>query len=145
MDAIIDPSADVLWDAVRTVVDPDGVHESVPTTPQQWLDLRRAAVRIIEGANLLMIPGRAAAPRDSKSEVPGVELEPAEIETLIRKKRKTFDDFALALQDLASHAVGAIETKDAPALLNVGSEIQDVCEACHKTFWYPGEKLPPRN
>src|SRR5437667_7449081 len=67
MESIIDPSADALWGAVGTVVDQAGIHESVPKTPQEWLDLRRAAVRIIEGSNLLMMPGRAAAPAGTRA------------------------------------------------------------------------------
>jgi len=47
--------------------------------------------RIIEGANLLMMPGREAAPPGAKSEAPGVELEPPEITVLVRKNRASFD------------------------------------------------------
>src|SRR6266436_2200391 len=79
MESIIDPSADVVWGAGGTVVDKDGFHELAPKTEEQWLDVRRAAVRIIEGGNLLMMPGREGAPPGTKSETPGVELEPAEI------------------------------------------------------------------
>src|SRR5256885_12944946 len=57
MDSIIDPSADVLWGAGGTVVDRDGFHDLTPKTQQEWLDVRRAAVRIMEGGNLLSIPG----------------------------------------------------------------------------------------
>src|SRR5580704_13082894 len=62
MQSIIDPSADVLWGAAGTVVDKEGFHDLIPKTQEQWLDVRRAAVRIIEGGNLLMMPGREAAP-----------------------------------------------------------------------------------
>src|ERR1700751_4836856 len=78
MESIVDPSADVLWGAVGTVVDKEGIHESSPKTPEGWRDVRHAAVRIIEGGNLLMMPGRDAAPAGAKSEAPGVELEAAE-------------------------------------------------------------------
>src|SRR2546422_9293829 len=50
MESIIDPSADELWGAVGTVVDQDGTHERFPKTQEEWLGLRRAAVRIIEGS-----------------------------------------------------------------------------------------------
>jgi hypothetical protein len=142
MESIIDPSADILWGAVGTVVDEEGVHESLPKTPEEWLDLRRAAVRIIEGSNLLMMPGREAAPAGTKSEVPGVELEPAEITALIKKKRKSFDAFAKALRVLGLEALRATDAKNAALLMDVGGRMQDLCESCHKTFWYPNEKLP---
>src|SRR5437588_5195099 len=90
MDSIIDPSADVLWGAGGTVVDRDGFHDLTPKTQQEWLDVRRAAVRITEGGNLLMMPGREAAPVGTKSDTPGVELEPAQINALIKKDRRSF-------------------------------------------------------
>ena len=76
MESIIDPSADVLWGAAGTVVDKEGIKELSPKTPEEWLNVRRAAVRLIEGSNLLMMPGREAAPPGTKSDAPGVELEP---------------------------------------------------------------------
>jgi hypothetical protein len=142
MESIIDPSADVLWGAVVTVVDKEGVHESFPKTQEEWIDVRRAAVRIIEGANLLMVPGREAAPVGTKSEVPGVELEPVQITALIKKNRKSFDAFAKALQLLGLEALRASDTKNIALLMDVGGRMEDVCESCHRTFWYPGEKLP---
>jgi len=140
MESIIDPSADVLWGAVGTIMDKQGVQELVPKTPEEWLDLRRAAVRIIEGGNLLMMPGREAAPAGTKSEAPGVELEPPEITVLIKKKRKSFDAFARALQVLGLEALRASEAKDVPLLEDIGGRMEDVCESCHQTFWYPQAK-----
>src|SRR4029077_1505943 len=144
MESIIDPSADVLWGAVGTIMDKQGVQELVPKTPEEWRDLRRAAVRRIEGGNLLMMPGREAAPAGTKSEAPGVELEPAQITALIKKKRKSFDAFAKALQVLGLEALRASDAKNVALLLDVGGRMEDVCESCHKTFWYPYEQLPAR-
>ena len=75
MESIIDPSADVLWGAAGAVIDKQGVQDLSPKTPEEWLNVRRAAVRMIEGPNLLMMPGREAAPAGAQSEAPGVELE----------------------------------------------------------------------
>jgi hypothetical protein len=142
MDSIVDPSADVVWGAVGTVVDQDGAHETFPKTQEEWLNVRRAAIRIIEGANLLMMPGREAAPSGSKSEAPGVELEPPEITALIKKNRASFDAFARALQAVGAEAVRASDAQDTAALLDIGGRMQDVCESCHQVFWYPGAKQP---
>jgi hypothetical protein len=142
MDSIVDPSADVLWGAVGTVVDQEGVHDNFPKTQEEWLNVRRAAIRIIEGSNLLMMPGREAAPPGSKSEAPGVELEPPEITALIRKNRRSFDVFARTLQALGLEAMRAIEAQDTTALLEIGGRMQDACEHCHQEFWYPGAKQP---
>ena len=142
MESIIDPSADALWGAAGTVVDKEGIHELLPKTQEEWLDVRRAAVRLIEGGNLLMMPGREAAPVGAKSEAPGVELEPAQITALIKKNRKNFNAFAKALQALGVEALRASDTKDVVLLIDIGGRMEDVCESCHKTFWYPQENLP---
>jgi hypothetical protein len=137
MESMIDPSADTLWGAAGTVVDKQGTQDLSPKTPEAWLDVRHAAVRIIEGANLLMMPGREAAPVGAKSDAPGVELEPPEITVLIKKKRKSFDAFARALQALGLEALRATEAKDVPLLEDIGGRMENVCESCHQTFWYP--------
>ena len=143
MDSIIDPSADAIWGAAGTIVDKDqGVVDLFPKTEAEWLDVRRAAVRILEGGNLLMMPGRKAAPAGAKSETPGVELEPAEITALINKNRNGFDSFARALQAAGVEAVRASEAKDTDLLMDVGARMEDVCEGCHQTFWYPQQKQP---
>jgi hypothetical protein len=145
MQSIIDPSADVLWGASGAVVDKEGIHELAPKTQEEWVEPRRAAVRIIEGGNLLMMPGREAAPVGAKSDAPGAELEPADITVLIKKKRKSFDAFAKALQGVGTEALRAIDSKDADLLLDVGARVENVCEGCHQTFWYPQEKAESSN
>jgi hypothetical protein len=144
MESIIDPSADALWSAVGTVVDKEGIHESAPKTHEDWLDMRHAAVRIIEGSNLLMMPGREAAPVGAKSDAPGVELEPAQIAALINNNRESFNAFAKALQGLGLEALRASDAQNAAQLMDIGAEMESVCESCHQTFWYPPEKRPAR-
>lgn len=140
MESIIDPSADTLWGAVGTVVDNEGIHEMFPKTQEEWQEPRRAAVRIVEGSNLLIMPGREAAPPGTKSEAPGAELEPPQITVLIKEKRQSFDTFARALQGLGIEAIAAIDAKDTSLLLEIGARMENVCEGCHQTFWYPQEK-----
>jgi hypothetical protein len=140
MESIIDPSADGLWGAVGTVVDNEGIHELFPKTQEEWREPRRAAVRIIEGSNLLMMPDREAAPAGAKSEAPGAELGPPQITALITENRKSFEAFARALQDVGLEAVRAIDAKDPSLLLEIGARMESVCEGCHQTFWYPPEK-----
>jgi hypothetical protein len=141
MASMIDPSADALWGAVGTVVDKDrGIVELRPKTPEEWRNLRRAAMRMSEGANLLTTPGLQAAPAGTKSETPGVELEPVQITALVSKNRTSFVAFAGALQGLGAEAMRAADSKDAGLLMDVGGRMEDVCESCHQTFWYPPEK-----
>jgi hypothetical protein len=111
-----------------------------PKTPEEWADVRHAAVRIVEGSNLLMMPGRDAAPAGDKSEAEGVELEPAQITSLVKKNRKSFDSFAKSLQALGTEAMRASDAKDVMLLMDIGARMESVCEGCHQTFWYPPER-----
>jgi hypothetical protein len=86
------------------------------------------------------MPGRDAAPVGAKSEAPGVELEPPQIAALIEQNRETFDTFAKALQVLGSEALRASEARNAALLLDIGARMENVCESCHQTFWYPPGK-----
>jgi hypothetical protein len=137
MELIIDPSAKEIWQAVKTVTDREGIHELFPKTAEEWLDMRRAAVRIMEGGNMLMMPDREAAPVGTKSKTPGVELEPAEIDALIKKNRQSFNAFARALRNLGLEALRASDDKNAALLLEIADRMQPVCAGCHHTFWYP--------
>jgi hypothetical protein len=137
MELIIDPSANGIWQAVATVVDREGIHELFPKTQKEWLDMRRAAVQIMEGGNLLMMPDRDAAPVGTKSKTPGVELEPAQISAMIKRNRKSFDEFAETLRNLGLDALRASDDQKAVLLLEIGDRMQPVCAGCHQTFWYP--------
>ena len=144
MDSIVDPSADVVWGAAGSIVDNSGTKDLLPKTAEGWHDVRRAAVRIIEGGNLLMMPGREAAPAGTKSEAPGVELEPAQIGELIKKKRKSFNEFAKELQQIGLQVLRASDEMNGDALIEVGGRMEDVCERCHQTFWYPAASQAAR-
>jgi hypothetical protein len=144
MQSIVDPSADAVWGAVGTVADKQGLRDLSPKTPQEWLEVRRAGVRLVEGANLLMMPDREAAAAGVQSDAPGVELEPAEITALIRKDRASFEAFAMALQAVSVDVLQAVETKNTALLIEVGGRMEEVCESCHQTFWYPHEQTPTR-
>src|SRR6187397_1851214 len=55
MEAIIDPSADVVWESVQTVVTPGGTDEQMPKNDEEWAAVRRGAIRVVEGTTLLMM------------------------------------------------------------------------------------------
>ena len=143
MQSIVDPSADLVWNAVTTVQTATGTIDKVPKTPEEWLKVRHGAVGLSEGANLLMMPGRHVAQPHEKSDTPGVELEPAEMEVLIDKDRAAFIQRARALHEAGMAAVAAAEAKDAQKLFEVGEQIEQACENCHSHYWYPNEKIPP--
>ncbi|HEX5106925.1 MAG TPA: hypothetical protein VFV95_00700 [Vicinamibacterales bacterium] len=143
MQSVVDTNADVVWLSVSTVASEKGLVETAPKTDEEWATVRHGAIALAEAANLLMMPGRHVARPGEKSETPGVELEPEEMEALINKDRDTWYKRAAALHDAALVALKAIEAKDADKVFQVGSQIEEACENCHSHYWYPNEKIPP--
>jgi hypothetical protein len=81
-------------------------------------------------------------PPGTKSDTPGVELEPEEIAVLIKENRRAFDTFAKELQSLGLEALRATERKDPNSLIEIGARMENVYESCHQTFWYPPKPAP---
>jgi hypothetical protein len=139
MDSLVDPSADVLWESVATVVTAAGTDERAPRTDDEWANVRRSAIRLLEATNLLQMPGRHVAKPGEKSENPGIELGPEEIEGAINQDRAAFIAFAHGLHDAALPALRAIDARDAQGLGDAGEKIDTACENCHLRYWYPNE------
>jgi hypothetical protein len=139
---IVDPQADVVWLSVTTVANETGLVETRPQNEDEWTKVKQGAMTLAEAANLLMMPGRKVAAPGHKSEVPGIELEPEEMDALIAKDRGAFEQRARALHDAAMAAYRAAEAKDADKVFEVGETIEHACEGCHSQYWYPNEKIP---
>ena len=137
MDSIVDPSADVLWESVATIVSAKGTEERRPRTDEEWANVRRNAIRLLEATNLLVMEGRHVAKPGEKSENPGIELEPEQMEKLINDDRAAFIKFAQGLHDAAMPALKSIDDKNAEGLLDAGELIDNACENCHLKYWYP--------
>lgn len=143
MQSVVDPNADVVWLAVTTVQSAKGTDETRPKNDEEWTKVRHGAIALTEASNLLLVPGRHVARPGEKSETPGVELEPSEMETLINKDPAAWRKRAHGLHEAGLAALQAIDAKDADELFEVGEQIERACEACHSQYWYPNEKIPP--
>jgi len=141
MDSIVDPSADVVWDSVEVVVTASGTEERAPKTDDEWKEVRRRAVSIIEASNMLLVPGRHIARPGEKAENPKIELPPEQIETMVNADRAQWATLAHGLHDAGSAALKAIDEKDKTALLYSGDGLDRACENCHLKYWYPPDLL----
>ncbi len=137
MDSMVDPSADALWESVATIVSAAGTDERRPKTDEDWKNVRRHAVILVEATNLLKMEGRHIAKPGEKSENPGIELEPEQMEKMMAEDRQSFIKLANALHDAALPALKAIDAKNAEGLLDAGEAIDVACENCHLKYWYP--------
>ena len=141
MASMVDPSADVLWESVATIVDKNGINDRRPRTDDEWAVVKRSAVTLVEATNLLLIDRHAGKPGDVSAN-PNIELSPEEIDALRAKDPEVWKTFVKGLYDSAIPALNAINAKDADELLNSGEAIDVACENCHLHYWYPPGKVP---
>ena len=134
---IVDPAADSIWNAVVVEVTTSGTHERVPSTDEEWATLRGHALTLLEATNLLLMDGRRVAVPGSRSEMPGVDLEPEQIEALLAADRGAWNAFVGGLHDTGLIVLAAVEAKDSEALLVAGDALDLACENCHTRYWYP--------
>jgi hypothetical protein len=118
MALVVEPAAEVYWDAVGVIVDAEGEHQMAPTTDEEWLAVTSAAYMVAESGNLLMMDGYA------------------------------LDDGAWiamsrALVEVGRQAVEAAESRSLDAVFDMGAEIYYVCTNCHAT--YAAESLRPND
>jgi cytochrome c556 len=140
MDSMVDPSAEFLFDAVATIADEHGITEKAPHTDEEWKEVRRRAVQLLEAPNLLIMKGRQVAHVDEKSENPEIELQPAQIQALIDGDRALFLDRARTLQEAGTLALKAADAKDKDALFAACERLDKACENCHLKYWYPNDQ-----
>lgn len=145
MQGIVDPTSKAIWDAVGTESGKNGIVEKAPKTDEEWAVVQHNALSLAEAANLLKVPGRHMSlpeQANAKSQPDAAELTPAQIEEKVNRDRGAWDTKADALRVTATKAVAAAKAHDKDGILNVGEEIDNACESCHKVYWYPDDVQP---
>ena len=137
MRAVIDPAADAVWDAVVITSTREGIEREVPDSDDDWLALEHHAVRLLEAGNLLQIEGRRIAAPDSVSELPGIDLEPADIAVRVAEQYGAWLRAGRELHDAGVVVLDAVRARSIDALLESGDRLDAACESCHSRFWYP--------
>ena len=145
MDAVIDPSADALWDSVSIVETAKGTVFHQPHSDEEWQNVRRHAIALIEGTNLLVMDGRRLVAPGSPVLDQGTSgvLSAEEGQKLLDAQHPAFVQFARALREAGTQMLTSIDKKDPTGMMNAGAAMDGVCESCHLTFWYPNQVIPP--
>ncbi len=118
MTATIDPAAEVVFDAVGTIISASGVEEIAPQNDAEWATVRDNALLLAESGNLLMIGDRA-------------------------KDKGDWMKMSQALVDVGVVAMKAAETKNPEALFEAGGQVYEVCSQCHDRYWQEGARRRP--
>ena len=109
MESFIEPSADVIWLSVGTIVTAAGEEHIRPKTEEEWTKVRNAAVAVSEAGNLLMMEPRA---RDADE----------------------WMRLSKAMVDTGAEAIKAADAKDPDAVFEAGAQIYAVCSNCHAKY-----------
>jgi hypothetical protein len=138
---MLDPSADNIFDSVKVVETKDGTVETMPRTDQDWEKIRVGAVTLAEGVYLLKIPRPFAPPGDLNNSTgpDAVELAPAQIRAKVEKDPVEWNARIEALRNVGLEVLDIVKRKDVKELWDAGQNLDEACENCHKSYWYPGE------
>lgn len=109
MRAVVEPAADVVWNAVKTIETKDGTQDVRPQTDEEWLAVRNAAVAVAESGNLLMMAPRA-------------------------KNGGEWMQLTQAMIDTGQEAIKAAEARNAEKLFTVGGDLYESCSNCHRKY-----------
>lgn len=110
MTRILEPAAEVYWDAVGWIEDEEeGTIELRPTTPEEWEAVVGAAYTVAEAGNLLMMEGRA---QDDG--------------TWVRMSQEMIE--------ASERAIEAAEARNESAVFDAGAELYYTCTSCHATY-----------
>jgi len=141
MKYMIDPVADNIFNAVGSTITRHGTVDVEPRTEEDWEKIRIGAVSLAEGAYLLKIRRPFAPPGDENNSTgpDAVELSPAQITAKVERDPVEWNARIEALRNVALEALDVVKRKDVNELWDVGENLDKACEACHRSYWYPGE------
>ena len=138
---MLDPMADNVFDSVSIVVDRHGTVEKSPKTEEDWDRIRTGGITLAEGAYLLKVRRPFAPPGDENNSTgpEAVELSPAQILAKVERDPVEWNARIEALRNVGLEVLDIVRRKDANELWEASDNLETACEACHRSYWYPGE------
>ena len=138
---LIDPIADNVFDAVSVITTKSGQQEKAPKTDEDWARVQLGGVGIAESAALLRIRRPFAPAGDLNNSVgpDAVELSPAQITAKIERDPVEWNARVEALRNVGLEVIEIVKRRDVQELWDAGQNLDEACENCHRSYWYPGE------
>lgn len=139
MSGMIVPAANGVWGAVAVRSTANGLEEVAPETDEEWETVRNEALQLVEAANLLMMKGRIVTGPEHPLLDANLEgnMTAEQINAKIEIDWDLFVSFAQAFQSAALVSLAAIDAHDTRRLSDSVVGLNEACENCHTTFWYP--------
>ena len=114
--SVIEPAAEVYWDAVGVIMDEEGTRRIEPRTAGEWEAVENAAFVLAESGNLLLLEDRVQG-------------------------RDHWRTMSRAMIEVGRRAVEAARARDPDAVFEAGGEVYLICTGCHAA--YAAETLRP--
>ena len=114
--SVIEPAAEVYWDAVGVIMDEEGTRHIEPRTAGEWEAVENAAFVLAESGNLLLVEDRV-------------------------RGRDHWRAMSRSMIEIGRRAVEAARARDPDAVFKAGGEVYLVCTGCHAV--YASETLRP--
>jgi hypothetical protein len=109
MKHVVNPAAEAFWKSSGSVSTEGGTEARAPTSDAAWTAMIDNAAVVLEGGNLLALPGRGPAdPRWTR--------------------------FARQLADAGAQGMAAAGSKDPDKVFEAGGAMYEACFACHRAF-----------
>jgi hypothetical protein len=109
MNGITGPNALIVYNAVGTIINAEGVKEIEPQNDEEWANVANAAAAVIESGNLLLIGDRALDTGDW---------------VMMTK----------AMMESGQAALKAAQAKDKEGILDAGGPLNETCDNCHAKY-----------
>src|SRR4051812_15022135 len=142
MEYMIDPASDYIFDSVKTLIRPDGkVVEVMPKTDEDWEKLRIGAITLAEGVYLLKVQRPFTPAGDVNNSVgpDATELSPEQIVAKVNKDPVEWNARIEALRNVGLEVLDIVKKKNAKELWDASENLDEACESCHRSYWYPKE------
>ena len=106
--SVLEPAAEVYWDAVGFIWDMEGTYEIEPRTAEEWEAVENAAWVLAESGNLLLLGERVQGDH--------------------------WVAMSRSMIDIGLSAVEAAQARDADRVFEVGGDVYLVCTGCHAVY-----------
>jgi hypothetical protein len=157
MAQVMEPNAEAMWDTMSKAYNDKGdALDPSKLTEDDWKKIGDASAKMTERAQELVdnvknievaddhvpIMGSQAVGQKGPAGADWDAVDAKTIHGRIAAKPDLFKQKAQILLDAVTKLNRAAQTKDVAVLYAVGSEMDEVCDGCHKPFWGTDEPPP---
>jgi hypothetical protein len=140
MKAVVAPDAQILWDFSNLAIDDAGRPSAAKLTPANWDGFQRASARLLTAANHLADSEEIVVARTGEKiqdeGTPGA-WGAGDVQKAVDANPEQLRQHARTLAQTANQFVVAGKAHDVVKVATLADTLDQVCDACHKQFWYP--------